>query len=313
MTTAIKPVESQMIAQTTPSINNLMQDWLNFVDVQPTTFTTYQRVLKNFGKYLAENNISELNREIVIGYRDFLLDNLKPSTCRLYVATVKLFVKFLASKGICPDFTAHFKGVKVDNSTHSRDALTADEAKEVFHSMQGSDAKSLRDKAIVGLMLATGLRCVEVTRLDVGDIEKRGKKLFLKVHGKGRQGKQDSVILPAQCAALIQAYLKTRQNVTSTEPLFVSTSHRCKGNRLQAQTISRLCKKALVNAGFDSSRLTAHSFRHAFCTIALVAGVEMREVSMAARHKSIVTTEIYAHDLDALSNRATATVANLIF
>ena len=304
MTTAIKTVESQMIAQTTPTINNLMQDWLNFVDVQPTTFTTYQRVLKNFGKYLAENNISELNREIV---------NLKPSTCRLYVATVKLFVKFLASKGICPDFTAHFKGVKVDNSIHSRDALTADEAKEVFHSMQGSDAKSLRDKAIVGLMLATGLRCVEVTRLDVGDIEKRGKKLCLKVHGKARQGKQDSVILPAQCAALIQAYLKTRQNVTSTEPLFVSTSHRCKGNRLQAQTISRLCKITLVNAGFDSSRMTAHSFRHAFCTIALVAGVAMREVSMAARHKSIVTTEIYSHDLDAFSNRATATVANLIF
>ena len=313
MTTAIKPVENQMIAQTTPTINNLMQDWLNFVDVQPTTFTTYQRVLKNFGKYLAENNISELNREIVIGYRDFLLDNLKPSTCRLYVATVKLFVKFLASKGICPDFTAHFKGVKVVNSTHSRDALTADEAKEVFHSMQGSDVKSLRDKAIVGLMLATGLRCVEVTRLDVGDIEKRGKKLCLKVHGKARQGKQDSVILPAQCAALINAYLKTRQNLTAAEPLFVSTSHRCKGNRLQAQTISRLCKKTLVNAGFDSSRLTAHSFRHAFCTIALVAGVAMREVSMAARHKSIVTTEIYAHDLDALSNRATATVANLIF
>ena len=313
MTTAIKTVENQMIAQTTPTINNLMQDWLNFVDVQPTTFSTYQRVLKNFGKYLAENNISELNREIVIGYRDFLLANLKPSTCRLYVATVKLFVKFLASKGICPDFTAHFKGVKVDNSTHSRDALTADEAKEVFHSMQGSDAKSLRDKAIVGLMLATGLRCVEVTRLDVGDIEKRGKKLCLKVHGKARQGKQDSVILPAQCAALINAYLKTRQNLTAAEPLFVSTSRRCKGDRLQAQTISRLCKMTLVNAGFESSRLTAHSFRHAFCTIALVAGVEMREVSMAARHKSIVTTEIYAHDLDALSNRATATVANLIF
>ena len=312
MTTAIKPVEVQTIAQTT--INELMKQWLEFVDVQPTTFTTYQRVLKNFGKYLAENNISELNRAVVISYRDSILDRLQPTTCRLYISCVKLFVKFLASKGYCPDFTDNFKGVKLHNDTHYRDALTADESREVFHAMQGENEKALRDKAIVGLMLATGLRCIEVTRLDVGDIEKRGKKLFLKVHGKGRQGKQDSVILPAQCAALIQAYLKTRQNVTSTEPLFVSTSHRCKGNRLQAQTVSRLCKKALVNAGFDSSRLTAHSFRHAFCTIALVAGVAMREVSMAARHLGgTKITENYAHDLSAINNRTTTVVANLIF
>jgi integrase/recombinase XerC len=294
-------------------INELAQEWLAFVDVQPTTFVTYNRAMKNFTRWLAENNIATVDRAAVISYRDSLLKKLQPSTCRLYVACVKLFIKFLASKGICPDFTAHFKGVKLSNDTHSRDALTADESKELFHSMKGSDEKSLRDKAIVGLMLATGLRCVEVTRLDVEDVEKRGKKFFLKIHGKARQGKQDRVILPAQCATLIQAYLKVRGNVSGNEPLFVSTSCRCKGNRLQSQSISRMCKKNLVNAGFDSPRLTAHSLRHSFATHALTAGVNIRQVSKALRHKSITVTEIYAHDLDAMSNTATATVANLIF
>ena len=315
MTTAIMTIDSNEIISYSASskIKELAQDWLNFVDVAPTTLATYNRALKNFTQWLADNNVAVINRDAVISYRDNLLKNLAPTTCRLYVACVKLFIKFLASKGICPDFTAHFKGVKLSNDEHHRDALTVDESKFVFHSMTGADEKSLRDKAIVGLMLATGLRCVEVTRLDVADIEKRGKKFFLKVHGKARQGKQDRVALPAQCANLIADYLKLRGTVSTTEPLFTSTSRRCYGQRLQPQTISRTCKKVLVDAGFDSPRLTAHSLRHSFATTALTAGVELRQVSKALRHKSVVVTEIYLHDLDAMTNTATATVAGLIF
>ena len=315
MTTAMIATSTTEISSDSAAtkINELAQEWLSFCDVQPTTFATYQRALKNFTKWIADNNVATVNRDSVIAYRDSLLENLQPTTCRLYIACVKLFIKFLASKGICPDFTAHFKGVKLSNDTHNRDALTVEESRQVFHSMTGENEKSLRDKAIVGLMLATGLRCVEVTRLDVADIEKRGKKLFLKVHGKARQGKQDRVILPAQCAALISAYLKVRGSVEGNSPVFVSTSRRCKGNRLQSQTISRLCKKVLVNAGFDSPRLTAHSLRHSFATNAIQSGVDIRQVSKALRHKSQVVTEIYLHDLDAMTNTATATVANLIF
>ena len=309
MTKAMVTVDTAGITRES-ALNNLVQEWLQFVDVQPTTFVTYQRALKNFMAWTRENEITELNREVAIAYRDNLLAKIAPTTARLYISVLRLFVKFLASKGICPDFTAHFKGVKLDNTVHHRDALSADESKEVFHAMTGNDEKSLRDKAIVGLMLATGLRCVEITRLDVSDIYKRGKKLFLKVHGKARQGKQDSVILPAQCANLINDYLNLRG---AESPLFVATSRRNKGSRLQAQTISRMCKRALVSAGYDSSRLTAHSLRHSFSTIAISAGVDIRQVSKALRHKSVVVTEVYLHDLDFMTNTATQTVANLIF
>ena len=312
MTKAMVTVDTAGITRES-ALNNLVQEWLQFVDVQPTTFVTYQRALRNFMAWTRENGITELNREVAIAYRDNLLAKIAPTTARLYISVLRLFVKFLASKGICPDFTAHFKGVKLDNTVHHRDSLSVDESKEVFHSMTGNDEKSLRDKAIVGLMLATGLRCVEVTRLDVSDIYKRGKKLFLKVHGKARQGKQDSVILPAQCANLINDYLNLRGNVKAESPLFVATSRRNKGSRLQAQTISRMCKRALVSAGYDSSRLTAHSLRHSFATNAISAGIDIRQVSKALRHKSVVVTEVYLHDLDEMTNTATATVANLIF
>ena len=313
MTTAVMKIETQEVITTSSRIEELSKEWLEFCDVQPTTFATYQRSLKNFTKWLAENGVNEVNRNVVISYRDSLLEKLAPTTCRLYIACLKLFIKFLASKGICPDFTAHFKGVKLSNETHYRDALSVDESRQVFHAMDGTNEKSLRDKAIIGLMLATGLRCVEVTRLDVCDIERRGNKMFLRVHGKARQGKQDRVILPAQCASLIRAYLKVRGDVDINAPMFVSTSRRCKGQRLHTQTISRMCKAALKSAGFDSPRLTAHSLRHSFATNALTAGTDIRQVSKALRHKSAVVTEIYLHDMDAMTNTATQSVANLIF
>ena len=313
MTTAVMKIETQEVITNSARIEELSKEWLEFCDVQPTTFATYQRSLKNFTKWLAENGVNEVNRDVVISYRDSLLTQLAPTTCRLYIACLKLFIKFLASKGMCPDFTAHFKGVTLNNETHYRDALSVDESRQVFHAMDGTNEKSLRDKAIIGLMLATGLRCVEVTRLDVGDIERRGNKMFLRVHGKARQGKQDRVILPAQVANLIQQYFEVRGNVDKNAPMFVSTSHRCKGQRLHTQTISRMCKWALKSAGFNSPRLTAHSLRHSFATNAINAGVEIRQVSKALRHKSVVVTEIYLHDMDAMTNTATQSVANLIF
>ena len=295
------------------SVEEFAREWLSFVDVAENTATTYRRALKKFFGWLGENNVSTVNRESVIAFRDSILKTLSVSTCRLYVSAVKLLVKFLSSKGLCADFSVHVKSVNVSADVHTRQALTVDEGREVFHSMSGDSEKSLRDKAIVGLMLSTGLRCVEVTRLDVADIERRGNKLFLKVHGKARAGKQDKVLLPAQCAQLIKSYLAKRGNVNPQSPLFSSTSRRCKGERLQPQSISRLAKAALVHAGFQSESITAHSLRHTFATAAIRAGVDLRQVSKALRHKSLTITEVYLHDLDAENNVATAIVASLIF
>lgn len=314
MTNAMTIKEVSTVAYTSTSdIETLAAEWLAFIDVSSNTATTYKRALKNFFAWLAKNNASTVSRDTVIDFRQSCLETLSPSTCRLYLVAVKLFVKFLASKGVCADFTANLKSVKVNTEIHSRQALSVDESRQVFHSMRGSGEKALRDKAIVGLMLATGLRCIEICRLDVEDIEKRGNKLYLKVHGKARSGKVDKVLLPVQCACLIKDYLNLRGSVDKKSPLFVSTSRRCKGQRLQTQTISRLAKKVLVEAGFDSPSITAHSLRHSFATAAIRAGVDLRQVSKALRHKSVVVTEIYLHDIDAENNLATSTVAGLIF
>lgn len=291
---------------------NLVADWIKFCDVKTETQKTYLKSVKQFYLFLAERGVKNPCRDDVIDFRDTLLLTHKVTTCRLYLSAVKLFVRWLASKGFCENFADNVKGVKVP-ATHNRDALTLDESKQVLKSFKGKDVKSLRDKAIMALMLSCGLRSVEVVRLDCGDIERRRGKIFIRVHGKARDGKVDKVQLPPQVYSLIQDYLKLRGKYKADEPLFTATSHRNAGQRLQTQTVSRLAKKSFRAVGIDSPRITCHSCRHSAATNMLIFGVDIAKVQQTLRHRNPATTQIYRHDLDEFNNDATNIVANMLF
>lgn len=242
------------------------------------------------------------------------------------------------------------KGIKGGASTHQRDALTAGEVGAIFDKKAADIAdaekavaaaekaaanvpvgkddyklslaanfqlrrantahvKALRDSAIVKL-LACGLRTIEVVRLDVGDLERKCGRWILKIWGKGRTGKDDSVNLPTEVRTAILAYLKARGNVEVGEPLFSATSNRNRNQRLETQTISRLAKRAMIEAGVDTTdrKVCAHSYRHMNATTALECGVDADSASKNLRHKSIATIEVYRHDLAALKNNTNDTV-----
>jgi site-specific recombinase XerD len=267
--------------------------------------------LKQFHLYLSAQGIKTVDREIVIAFRDSLLQTCKPTTARLYLTAVKMFIRWLASKGYCANFADNIKSIKL-SVTHSRDALTAEECKQVLKSFNGREIKSLRDKCILALMMTSGLRSVEIVRLDCGDIERRQGKYFIRVHGKARDGKVDKVQLPVQVYKLIMDYLKMRGKVKANEPLFTALSNRNKNQRLQTQTISRLAKKSFKNVGIDSPRITCHSCRHSCATIMLLSGIDISQVQMILRHRNPATTQIYRHDLNEFNNDGTITVARLL-
>lgn len=319
MTNAVVTIEpAEIINMPSPSIESLVDEWANFVDVKENTLQTYCRCLKNFVVWTRDNQISTINRQSCISYRDNLLKTLSPSTARLYIAALRLFVKFLAGKGLCENFLDNFKGVKLLNDTYSRAALDVDECKEVLANMTGVNEKSLRDKCIVSLMLATGVRCCEVCRLNYGDIQRRGKKLFVKVQCKGRTGKEDITLLPQQIKGLIDSYLALRGRVADDEPLFSSCSNRNRGQRIKAATLSRIVKKILTSAGFIGSDYTAHCLRHTFASVALSEGLRtgnfgIYEISKSLHHRSVLVTERYAHWQAQFSNPVAYAVANQLF
>ena len=311
----VMTVESSVaIVANTPFSASIVTDWIAFCDVQPATQKTYDKAIQNFVGYLKSNGIAQPKREDIISYRDWLLaDGYKVSSVRLYMTICKKFFRWLSSRSIYPNVADGVKLPAMPNDEHARDALTLEESKAVIFSFTGNDEKTLRDKCIMSLMIGAGLRSIEIVRLDVGDLEKRKGQWFIKVHGKARAGKTDSVQISSALKKLVDDYLSVRAGVKKGTPLFVSTANRNRGARLETQSVSRLAKKVFAKIGIESDRVTCHSCRHSAATLMLQAGVPIRQVQKILRHRSAVTTEIYSHDLDAFNNHGVQILSNLLF
>lgn len=294
----------------------LTKDWLAFnADKKAATVSTYGKAIKNFIEYLGENEIKNPNRTDVINYRESLCASKKVSTARLYLSAVKIFSKWLASNGFYFDFAAGVAAPKLDEmaETHSREALTLDEAKKILSSFNGKrDEKSLRDALIMRIMLNCGLRTIEIVRLDATDIERRHGKIFLKIWGKGRSAKTARVEISKSIYNQILDYLNARNSKRMKgEPMFVSTARRNFGQRLQTQSISKLAKATFRANGIDSETVTAHSCRHTAATLMLANGVDISKVQKILRHKNVSTTEIYRHDITAQNNDGVQVLSDL--
>ena len=144
-----------------------------------------------------------------------------------------------------------------------------------------------------------GLRTIEIHRADVGDLKTIGGARYLYLQGKGHDDKDQSVLLIKEVADVLDDYLASRTDkYTSKSPLFASTSNRSKSGRIASTTISAIIKKALVDAGYDSDRITAHSLRHSCGTGAHKAGIDLYGIQRLMRHQDPSTSEIYIHDDD---------------
>ena len=298
-----------------PFSNVTIENWIEYCDVQPTTQKTYNKAIQSFASYLESNGIEHPARQDVINYREWLLaSGYKVSSVRLYMTIVKKFFSWLASKGLYLNVADGVKLPAMMSNEHAHDALTLSESRQAISFFEGKkDVKSIRDRCILSLMICSGLRSIEVTRLDIGDIEKRKGIWFIKVHGKGRAGKVDSVQISETVKSMIDEYLSVRPKGKKGTALFVSTANRNFGQRLQTQSISRLSKKVFAEIGIVSERITCHSCRATAVTLMLQAGVSLREVQKVMRHRSAATTEIYANDIDLFNNRGVATLSNLLF
>lgn len=102
----------------------------------------------------------------------------------------------------------------------------------------------------------------------------------------------------------IAQYQITRQAVVPAEPLFTSHSNNSNHQRLTTRSISRVIHDYYRKAGIFSKRITPHSLRHTAITLALKGGATVQEAQTMARHKSINTTMIYAHNIERLIHAA---------
>lgn len=304
--------ESNGIIEYKSITTDLFAKFIDFVDATPKTIQTYTRAIRQFAKWLEAHGITQPTREDIIAYREELKADHKPSTVQNYITAVRLFFQWAEREGFYSNIADHIKGAKLDKN-HKKDYLTSRQVKKVLEQAKEESIEGLRNYAILVLMFTGGLRTIEVSRANIEDLRTAGDNTVLYIQGKGHEEKTDYIKLMPEVEDAIRAYLKARGASDNKEPLFTSLSNNSKGARISTRSVSGIVKEALVNAGFNSDKLTAHSTRHTAVTLALMGGQSLQEVQQFARHTNIATTQIYAHNLDRAKNQCEATIAKAIF
>ena len=285
-------------------LQDAIQQFIRTVDVTQTTRDSYRKKLNAFFAWAEKEHRIPLRRGDVVAYKDSMKERrFTAGTISAYLTPIKLLYRFLADQYGVEDVTKGLGKVKKP-AGHRKNALTREQVREVMGLIDTDTEAGKRDYAIVNLLFRTGLRTVEVARAQVGDIEQRGEEAILHVHGKGRAEKDAFVVLTPESLKPIYDYLTARGSTKDTDPLFASVSNNSKGQPLTTRAIRGIVKRYFRLAGLDTPKLTTHSARHTFATVALLNGADVMQVKESLRHQSVETTMIYTRVLNRLENAA---------
>jgi integrase/recombinase XerC/integrase/recombinase XerD len=300
---SIIKVNSQEITREL-KIPELVSSFLAAQDIRPISKLLYQKGLERFLAWLETTGIIRPDREAVLKFKAFLQESrLSAGTVNSYLTAVKRFFTWLESSRRYPNVAKDIKGIKQPKG-HLRESPTVGQVKQMLTQIDASTLQGKRDFAAINLMARTGLRTIEVIRADVEDIKQEAGEALLFVQGKGRDSKDEFVLLTEASLKPILDYLKARGKVDPGDPLFVSASDRNGGRRLTTRTLRQISKDAFRSIGIDKKKLSAHSLRHFFATQSLKAGAPLLQVKEAMRHSSIETTQRYLHNLERVEKGA---------
>lgn len=210
---------------------------------------------------------------------------ISPSARARKLSSIKSFYKYLTvrTKQLEENPVAELEYPKLRKSLPKY--LTLDQSSALLQAVSGQNEK--RDYAILMLFLNCGIRRSELVGLNLTDVyEDR-----IRVVGKGN--KERFVYFGSACRKAIDAYLVEREQkvLTDNRALFGSRD----GNRISVTAVHRLVKKALLQAGLDSTQFSAHKLRHTAATMMLSGGVDVKTVQEVLGHENLNTTQIYTH------------------
>ena len=320
-TEAVILAGQQQLAAADITATAVVEMFLAQHDAADSSIALYRRALRLFFAWVERTGrqTQYMTQADIIAYKKGLLSGeasadgqaKSPLTAASYLNAVKMFYKWLHdNNATIRNITA---GVELPKRAkkYERQALTPKQAGDVLS--ETADTGSTRDKAIITLLLTSGLRTIEVIRADVKDMRRVGDDMLLYVQGKGRQSKDNFIVLHPEAYAAICDYLSAeRPTATPDSPLFTCSGNRNKDGRLTTRSITRIARTHLDavglrhNFGERNSEYTAHSFRHTYACALLDASDDFNLVQNALRHASGETTRQYTWHRDAARRIAAA-------
>ena len=287
------------------------------LDKKVTTRETYKKALVQYFKWVdaTSRSLASMTRTDILSFKDWLLD---PShrhselTVALYVTALRRFYQWTEGEKVYPNIARDISNPRRNKKAFKKMHLTPEQGGEYLDAFRNAEperaaqeeagqrlrfrnlhAQSLRDYAMVTLMLYCGLRTVEVSRLNVEDITWRNGRRVVYVQGKGHDAKDAYVVLIDEAYAPIKDYLATRPRALASEPLFVCEGYGSEGRRLSAKRIQTISKEGFRKIGLDGHAWSAHSLRHTTGVMIVKNGGSLLDVQTVLRHESPATSEIY--------------------
>ncbi|WP_136682829.1 tyrosine recombinase [Falsirhodobacter xinxiangensis] len=280
--------------------------WISrFLDAQAAeigaarnTLLAYGRDLKDFAGWL-ERRASDFTRADRQAVEDYLIfcdaQGLSKATRARRLVSIRQMYRFAHEEGLRADNPAiRMKGPGPARKLPG--TLSVEEVDRLLEAARDkgrSDAAQVRNRCMMELLYATGMRVSELVGLP--EAAARGNPQMMLVKGKG--GKERLVPLSPPAREALAAWLKVRDASEVRESRFLFPGRGVEGH-LRREYFFKLVQQIAVMAGISPSRVTPHALRHAFATHLLAGGADLRAIQTLLGHSDIATVEIYTHVVD---------------
>ncbi len=279
-----------------------VEQFLNYATVErglsPNTIAAYRNDLTQFVDFLQSRDPSPQGNDSwkrigTDALTAFVLDlherGYSDKTKTRKVASTKALFGFLLEEGVIDknpmeDFASPGVGESLPET------LSVEEIEALLSVEEAATPMSLRDRAMIEIMYATGVRVSELVSLDIDDVDL--DENFVRCMGKG--SKERIIPVHDEAVEAVRVYLQDgRESLAGPaagRALFVSR----KGGRLTRQALWLILKGRAQAAGIER-KITPHTLRHSFATHLLIGGAQLRHVQELLGHASITTTQVYTH------------------
>lgn len=264
----------------------------NVKKTSANTEMSYKRDLEKVRHFMEEQGITDVCKITATNLNSYILylekNNFKAATVSRNIASIKAFYHFLFKEGVVrEDISEPLKAPRIEKK--APEILSMEDVARLLEQPGGSTPKEIRDKAMLELLYATGIRVTELISLKTSDVNLQMGFIICKDAGRERVipfGKEAK-------NALIRYLEGTRAemiDVPESEILFAN----CSGQPMSRQGFWKLIKHYAKKAGIEKD-ITPHTLRHSFAAHLVENGADLRSVQEMLGHSDISTTQIYAN------------------
>jgi integrase/recombinase XerC len=259
----------------------------------PYTLRNYTSDLKEFREFLGQKGVSSwesVGREVLRDYLASLLDRgiARSSISRKFSALRSLYKYLVRERKVAADPTRTTSVPKKETRLPS--FLSQEEMISLLEACDPATPSGLRDRALLELLYASGLRVSEIVGLDVADVDLTGKEARV----WGKRSKERLVVMGRPAQRALRAYLERGRTVLLGENRSPALFLNVDGSRLTVRSVQKIVKEYALKAGLEKD-IHPHLLRHTFATHLLDGGADLRTVQELLGHESLASTQVYTH------------------